>query len=50
MHQLLDLLVESTDHRIELIQMSQVQPTHQGMVIIEAPFQRPLQIGDLRAH
>ncbi|WP_207761406.1 hypothetical protein, partial [Mycobacterium tuberculosis] len=35
---------------IELIQMSQVQPTHQGMVIIEAPFQRPLQIGDLRAH
>ncbi|WP_230864472.1 hypothetical protein, partial [Mycobacterium canetti] len=42
--------VESTDHRIELIQMSQVQPTHQGMVIIEAPFQRPLQIGDLRAH
>ncbi len=33
-----------------VIQMSQVQPTHQGMVIIEAPFQRPLQIGDLRAH
>ncbi len=31
--------------------MSQVQPTHQGMVIIGLPLQRPLQIvGIFRAH
>ncbi len=48
MHQLLDLLVESTDHRIELI------PDEPGATYIirawssKRPSSCPLQIGDLR--
>src|SRR6478609_12194726 len=44
LHHVLDLGVEPGDHLLEVVEMVQMQSAHQRVVVIEAAFQRPLQV------
>ena len=49
-HQLVHLGVELDDHRGEVVDVAQMQPEHQAMMVIEAALQRQAQLGNLGAH
>ena len=49
-HHRLDLRVQLRDHRLQVIDVVQVQPAHQRVVLAEAALQRHRQVRDLRPH
>jgi hypothetical protein len=49
-HHLLHLRVEPRDHLIEMVDVLQVQLTHQRVMVVEAALQCQGEVGDLGAH
>ena len=49
-HHRLELSVQSRDHHLEVVDVIQVQATHQRVVLSEPALQRPRQIRNLGAH
>jgi len=50
LHHHLDLGVQPGEHRLQVIDVVQVQPAHQGVMVTEPALQRHGQVRDLRAH
>jgi len=49
-HHRLDLGVQPGDHGLQVVDVVQVQPAHQGVVVTEPAFQRHRQVRDPGAH
>ena len=49
-HHRLDLRVQPGDHRLQVVNVIQMQPTHQRMMIAEPALQRHRQVRDLGTH